>query len=123
MRSISILLTLLLALTACGQTTTPDTVIRAWADAAQVGDYATAEALMAGDDFAKMTWREPHRRYRDAGRLQEYTIAEGPTATGQSHTATLRWTGNIEPICITVQVDGAGKLTPLSDYDLCEVTP
>lgn len=121
-RSIALLF-LFLALTACAQGRSPKTVIRAWADAAKAGDYTTAEQLMTGDAFTKMTWREPHTRYRNAGRLQNYTLADGPTATGASHTATLRWTGNIEPMCITVQVDQAGKLTPLSDYDLCEVTP
>ena len=121
-RSIHILL-LILALTTCAQGRSPETVIQTWADAAKASDYATAEGLMTGDAFAKMTWREPHIRYHKAGRLQQYTIAEGPTATGQSHTATLRWTGNIEPLCITVQVDEGGKLTPLSDYDLCEVAP
>ena len=115
-------LALLLSLTACQQATTPDTVIRAWADAAQQGDYATAEALMAGDDFAKMTWREPHTRYRNGGRLEAYSFVDSPTVTGQSTTATLRWTGSMEPLCITVQVGPDSKLTPLSDYERCEVT-
>jgi hypothetical protein len=113
------ILALLLGLAACGQATSPDTVIRAWADAAKAGDYATAERLMTGDDFAKMTWREPHERYRNAGRLQQYDLIDGPTTTGGSTTATLRWSGSMAPLCITVQVDQAGHLTPISDYDRC----
>jgi hypothetical protein len=120
----TLILSLLVSLAACGQTMTPDSVIRAWADAAQAGDYATAEQSMAGDHFARMTWREPHERYRQAGRLQHYTIADGPTTTGDSTTATLRWTGSMAPLCITVQVGPDGKLRPLSDYDRCgEATP
>ena len=121
-RSIHILL-LILALTACAQGRSPETVIQTWADAAQAGDYATAEALMTGDAFAKMTWREPHIRYHKAGRLQQYTLIDSPTPTGASHTATLRWTGSMAPLCITVQVGADGLLTPLSDYHRCEVTP
>jgi hypothetical protein len=119
----TVFLTLALAvIAACGPAAAPapEAVIRAWADAAKAGDYATAQQSMAGDDFAKMTWREPHERYRKAGHLQEYTIVDGPTATGQSTTATLRWTGSAEPTCITVQVGPDGKITPLSDYDVCK---
>ena len=115
----TIIVILLLSLAACAQGTTPETVIRAWADAAQAGDYATAEQQMAGDDFAKFTWREPHERYRKGGRLEQYTIIDGPTATGASTTATLKWTGSMAPLCITVQVGPDGKLRPLSDYDRC----
>jgi hypothetical protein len=116
------LVILMLTLVSCQQATTPDTVIRAWADAAQAGDYATAEQYMAGDDFAKMTWREPHKRYQKGGRLQAYTVVAGPTTTGQSTNATLRWTGSMAPLCITVQVGPDGTLMPLSDYERCEVT-
>lgn len=124
MRRSSVFLALL-ALTACGPGATPEATIRAWADAAKAGDYATAESLMRGDDFAKLTWREPHIRYRKAGRLQQYELLGEPITTGQSTTATLRWTGNIAPLCITVQVDTNGKLRPRSDYHVCpgEVTP
>lgn len=121
-RSIPILF-LLLSVTACAQGRSPETVIQTWADAAKAGDYATAEALMTGDAFAKMTWREPHIRYHTAGRLQQYTVINGPTAAGASHTATLRWTGSMAPMCITVQIGADGLLTPLSDYARCEVTP
>lgn len=114
---------LLLLLAACGPGATPEATIRAWADAAQQGDYATAEALMTGDSFAKMTWREPSERYRKAGRLQQYELVGEPERAGQSTNATLRWTGSMAPVCITVQVGADGKLTPLSDYDRCEVTP
>jgi hypothetical protein len=119
----TVFLTLALAvLAACGPAAAPapEAVIRAWADAAKVGDYATAQQLMTGDDFAKMTWREPSEGYRKGGRLQDYTIVDGPTATGQSTNATLRWTGSMAPLCITVQVGPDGKLTPLSDYKRCE---
>jgi hypothetical protein len=123
MRRSTLILLLISVLTACAQQRSPATVIETWADAAKAGDYATAEALMTGDDFAKMTWREPHIRYHKAGRLEQYTMIDGPTATGQSHTATLRWTGSMAPLCITVQVGADGLLTPLSDYARCEVTP
>ncbi len=120
-RTMFLILTLAV-LAACGPAAAPapEAIIRSWADAAKVGDYTTAQQLMAGDDFAKMTWREPHERYRKAGHLQEYTIVDGPTAAGQSTTATLRWTGSAAPACITIQVGQDGKLTPLSDYDRCK---
>ncbi|HEX6291288.1 MAG TPA: hypothetical protein VFZ66_19045 [Herpetosiphonaceae bacterium] len=118
-RRTMIIVPLLLSLAACGQARTPESTIRAWADAAKAGDYASAEALMAGDDFARMTWREPHTRYHRAGRLQQYELIEGPTTTGQSTNATLRWTGSMAPLCITVQVGPDGKLSPISDYRRC----
>ena len=123
MRQSRLSLCLLLALTACAQNHSPETGIQTWADAAKAGDYATAEALMTGDAFMKMTWREPHERYRKAGRLQQYTLIDGPTPAGASHTAMLRWTGSLAPLCITVQVGANGRLIPLSDYTRCVVTP
>ena len=69
MRHTTIRFALLLSLAACGPAAPPEpeAIIRAWADAAQAGDYTTAEQYMAGDGFAKMTWREPHTRYHGAG--------------------------------------------------------
>ena len=37
--------------------------------------------------------------------------------------ATLRWTGTMEPLCMTMHVGPDGKLMPRSDYERCEVMP
>ncbi len=98
----------LITLSACGGNAGPKDVITRWADAARMGDYATAKGLMGMGAFLNEQWHGLHERYRSAGRLHAYTIVDGPIAVGQSYNAVLRWTGARAPLCVTVQVTPAG---------------
>ncbi len=109
----------LITLSACGGNAGPRDVITRWADAARMGDYATAKGLMGMGEFLNEQWQGLHERYRSAGRLHAYTIVDGPIAVGQSYNAVLRWTGARAPLCVTVQVTPANTITVQSNYDTC----
>ena len=113
-----LLAALLVGVSACGGAG-PKALIVRWADAARMGDYATAKGLMGMGEFLNEQWHGLHERYCSAGRLHAYTIVDGPIAVGQSYNAVLRWTGAQAPLCVTVQVTPANTITVQSNYDTC----
>lgn len=115
------LASLLILVSACGAgRTASEEVIRRWADAATEGDYAASKALMGMDPFMEEMWQTMNEPFRVKGRLQAYTIVDGPSRVGQSTNAMLRWTGSEAPLCLRVQVSPDGKLFVLSNYEQCE---
>ncbi len=112
-------LAILITLCACGSNAGPRAVITRWADAARIGDYATAKQMMGMGEFLNEMWQGLHEGYRKGGRLQAYSIVDGPVPVGKSANAVLRWTGNDEPLCVTVQVTPEHTITVQSNYAEC----
>ncbi len=115
----TVLAALLVTLSACGGNAGPKAVITRWADAAKVGDYATAKQMMGMGEFLNEMWQGLHEGYRNGGRLQAYTIVDGPVPVGKSANAVLRWIGKDEPLCVTVQVSPDEQITVVSNYAEC----
>ena len=98
----------------------PEPVVRAWANAAQQGDIATALTLMGNSGgWDADYWRGRMLKEHADGLLDSYTITR-LAAAGQSTTAMVHWTGQGErDLCVALQVGPDGRVTVLEDFHWC----
>ncbi len=109
-------------LTACGQSApTPEAVAQQWAEAVKVGDTNAVGALMPAttNNVLFAAWWGRTEDFREAGRLQAYTIKQA-SAAGNSTDVLVEWTGSQAPVCTTVQIAPDRTVSNVSDFETCE---
>jgi hypothetical protein len=91
-----------------------------WAEAVTAGDHAALATMMNGaNNILYAAWRGRTEEFRQAGRLQAYSIGT-PVAAGTSTNVEIRWTGSGEPMCTTIQVAPDRTVSIVSDLYVCK---